>query len=244
MQSLEQPRSSVARRAALAVALVALHGGCGTQQGPTLFPVTLRVMNDARPMPGAQIIIRDRPQGTTDAQGSFRMRMSGVEGLTVPVTVRCPSGFVSPTDPIGVTLRSSIAIDRNAHNGGIETTVQCPPDQRIAAVIVRTPNRANLPIFYQGREITRTDLQGVAHMIFKVRPRDVLVFRLDTTAQPQLRPANPTFNVATREGDDVYVSTLNFEEATPPRVVRRPSGPAVPIIRRIPPGRHTGGGFF
>jgi hypothetical protein len=245
MHPLERPHSHAhARRAALAVALVALGAGCGTQQGPTLFPVTLRVMNDARPMPGAQIIIRDRPQGTTDAQGSFRMRMTGVEGSTVPVTVRCPNGFVSPAEPVSVTLRSAIAIDRNAHTGGMETTVQCPPDQRIAAVIVRTPNRANLPVFYQGREITRTDLQGVAHMIFKVRPRDVLVFRLDTTSQPQLRPANPSFNVATREGDDVYVSTLNFEEAAPPRAPRRSTGPAVPMIRRIPPSRHGGGGFF
>lgn len=245
MHSPEQPRSSASLRgAALAVAFVTLGAGCGTQQGPTLFPVTLRVMNDARPMPGAQIVIRDRPQGSTDAQGAFRMRMTGVEGATVPVTVRCPAGFVSPSEPITVTLRSTIAIDRNAHAGGMETTVQCPPDQRIAAVIVRTPNRANLPVFYQGREITRTDLQGVAHMIFKVRPRDVLVFRLDTSSQPQLRPANPSFNVATREGDDVYVSTLNFEEAAAPRVVRRPTGPAVPIIRRIPPGRHGGGGFF
>ncbi len=230
---------------ALALALTATLGaGCGTQQGPTLFPITLRVMSDARPMPGAQIVIRDRPQGTTDAQGSFRMRMTGVEGGVVPVTVRCPSGFVSPADPVQVTLRSSVAIDRNARGAGIETTVQCPPDQRIAAVIVRTPNRANLPVFYQGREITRTDLQGVAHMIFKVHPRDVLMFRIDTTSQPLLRPANPTFNVATREGDDVYVSTLNFEEAAPPRQPRRPSGPAVPIIRRIPPSRHMGGGFF
>ena len=249
MHPHERPRSSLraaARGATLAVALLpALGAGCGTQQGPTLFPITLRVMTDSRPMPGAQILIRDQAQGTTDAQGSFRMRMTGVEGGTVPVTVRCPNGFISPAEPVPVALRSSIAIDRAAHAaGGIETTVQCPPDQRIAAVIVRTPNRANLPVFYQGREITRTDLQGVAHMIFKVHPRDVLMFRVDTTAQPRLRPANPPFNVATREGDDVYVSTLNFEEAAAPRVVRRSTGGGGPIIRRIPPGRGGGGGFF
>jgi hypothetical protein len=114
----------------------------------------------------------------------------------------------------------------------------------VAAVIVRTPNRANLPVVYQGREVTRTDLQGVAHMIFKVRPRDVLAFRIDTSSQPLLRPASPTFTVATREGDDVYVSTLNFEEAAAPRQARRPTGPAVPVIRRIPPSRNHGGGFF
>jgi hypothetical protein len=160
------------------------------------------------------------------------------------VTVRCPEGFTSPTEPVRVPLRSAVALDRNARSQGIETTVQCPPDQRIAAVIVRTPNRANLPVIYQGREVTRTDAQGVAHMIFKVHPREVLSFRVDTAAQAQLRPASPTFTVATRETDDVYVSTLNFEEAAAPRRPRAPSGPAVPVIRRIPPSRHGGGGFF
>jgi hypothetical protein len=216
-------------------------GGCSSQQPPTLFAVTLRVLTDQRPTPGAQIVIRDRVQGSTDAQGSFRMRMTGVEGSSVDVTVRCPTGFVSPTAPIAVPLRSAITLG-NQRSTGIETTVQCPPDQRIAAVIVRTPNRANLPIFYQNREITRTDLQGVAHMIFKVHPRDVLMFRIDTSSQPLLRPENPTFTVATREGDDVYVSTQNFEDAPAPRVVRRRTGPTGPVIRRIPAGRR--GGFF
>lgn len=244
MQPQPDPRayhSTLAGGAALAVALAA---GCGSQQAPTLFPVTLRVVTDQRPMPGAQIVIRDRPQGSTDAQGSFRMRMTGTEGGVVEVTVRCPEGFVSPADAVRVPLRSAVSLDRNAHAAGIETTIQCPPDQRVAAVIVRTPNRANLPVVYQGREVTRTDLQGVAHMIFKVRPRDVLAFRIDTSSQPLLRPASPTFTVATRDADDVYVSTLNFEETAAPRQPRRPSGPSVPTIRRIPPSRNHGGGFF
>ncbi len=195
-------------------------------------------------MPGARVLLQNNLQGTTDAQGAFRMRMAGIEGAVVALKIECPTGFTSPADPINVTLRSAVTIDRNARATGIETTVQCPPDQRIAAVIVRTPNRANLPVFYQGREITRTDLQGVAHMIFKVRPNEALTLRLDTTAQPLLRPANPTFTINTRASDDVYVSTLNFEEAAPPRVIHRPSGPAVPVIRRIPPSRRMGGGGF
>ncbi len=234
-----QPRRPAARALALAAALV----GCSSQQAPTLFSVTLRVMSEQRPMPGAQIVIRDRPQGSTDAQGSFRMRMAGAEGAVVEVTVRCPEGFVSPSDAVRVPLRSAVSLDRNAQATGIETTVQCPPDQRVAAVIVRTPSRPNLPVMYQGREVTRTDPQGVAHMIFKVRPRDVLAFRIDTTGQPQLRPASPTFTVATRDADDVYVSTLNFEETAAPRPARRPSAPAGPVIRRIPPSRHQGGFF-
>ncbi|MFO0604000.1 MAG: hypothetical protein U0324_12540 [Polyangiales bacterium] len=230
--------------AALAAAAALAVGGCSSQQAPTLFSVTLRVMTDQRPMPGAQVVIRDRPQGTTDAQGSFRMRMAGTEGAVVEVTVRCPEGFQSPAEAVRVPLRSAVSLDRNAQATGIETTIQCPPDQRVAAVIVRTPNRANLPVVFQGREVTRTDLQGVAHMIFKVHPRDVLAFRIDTSSQPQLRPASPTFTVATRDGDDVYVSTLNFEEAAAPRQVRRPARPSAPVLQRIPPSRNRVGGFF
>jgi hypothetical protein len=227
-------------------AVAAAMTSCSGQQGPSLYPVTLRVMTDQRPLSGAQVMIHERVQGTTDAQGNFRMRMAGTEGTSVDVTVRCPNGFVSPASPTAITLRSTVAFDRNARSGGIETTVQCPPDQRIAAVIVRTPNRANLPVVYQGHEVTRTDNQGVAHLIFKVRPRDVLVFRIDTSSQPMLRPANPTFSIATREGDDLYVNTLNFEDSPAPRQPRRPTntGPRQPRIQRIPAGRGGGGGFF
>ncbi len=235
-------RSAYARARAVALSLAAAVG-CASQRPPTLFPVTLRVVSDTRPMSGARVLIRDREQGATDAQGSFRMRMTGTEGAVVELTVRCPDGFISPAEPVRVTLRSATALGASTANTGIETTVQCPPDQRIAAVIVRAPNRPNIPIIYQGRELTRTDLQGVAHMMFKVRPRDVLMFRLDTSAQPNLRPASPTFTVATRDTDDVYVSTLNFEEAAAPRVVRRPARPAGPVIRRIPSGRPVGGFF-
>ena len=83
MHPQHRPSAHHAALASGAALALALAGGCGSQQAPTLFPVTLRVVTDQRPMPGAQIVIRDRPQGTTDAQGSFRMRMTGAEGAVV-----------------------------------------------------------------------------------------------------------------------------------------------------------------
>lgn len=220
-------------RSALCLALIGAASACGGNQAPTLYPITLRVVSDNRPMPGARIFLRDRELGATDASGAFRMQTPGVEGTAVDLTVRCPDGFTSPAQPVPVVLRSTIALDRAQRGAGIETTAQCPPSQRIAAVIVRTPNRANLPILYNGREITRTDLQGVAHMIFRVAPREAIAFRIDTSAQPTLRPQSPLLTVTTREGDDVYVASQSFDEEQA-RVIRRPSGPRPVGPRRIP----------
>jgi hypothetical protein len=175
-------------------------------------------------MPGAQILLRDRELGITDATGAFRMQTPGVEGTAVELTVRCPNGFTSPQQPVTLVLRSMVTLDRAQQGTGAETTTECPPSQRIAAVVVRTPNRANLPILYNGHEITRTDLQGVAHMIFRVAPGESIPLRIDTTAQPTLRPQNPQLVVSTRGGDDVYVASQSFDEEIP-RAVRRPSGP-------------------
>lgn len=172
-------------------------------------------------------MLRERELGSTDASGNFRMQTPGIEGTTVDLTVRCPNGFTSPAQPIAVVLRSTIALDRTQQAAGIETTAQCPPTHRIAAVVVRTPNRGNLPVLHNGREITRTDLQGVAHMIFRVAPQEAITLRIDTSGQPNLRPESPILTVTTREGDDVYVASQNFEEVVP-RVVRRP------VIRRGP----------
>ncbi len=214
-------------------AVTSLAAGCGGNQAPTLYPITLRVVSDSRPLAGAAVLLRDRELGSTDAAGNFRMQTPGVEGTALELTVRCPNGFTSPAAPVAVVLRSTIALDRTQQAAGIETTADCPPAHRIAAVVVRTPGRANLPILHNGREITRTDLQGVAHMIFRVAPREAIALRIDTTAQPTLRPQNPLLTVTTREGDDVYVASQNFDDYIAP-VVRRPAVRRGPVIQRVP----------
>jgi hypothetical protein len=227
-------------RAPLALSLVALGGG--NTAPPPLYPITLRVMTDSRPLPGAAIVIGGRELGATDREGRFRMETVGVEGTSVEVTVRCPAGFRSPAQPVAVVLRSTVQLDQAQRGQGIETTAQCPPTQRIAAVVVRVPGRPNLPILYDNREITRTDLQGIAHMIFRVGGGDTLRLRIDTHEQPLLRPANPELVVHTTDADNVYVSTQGFEDAAAPRAPRPRAAPVNRGPQRIPARRP--GGFF
>lgn len=226
-------------RRALTLVGLAL-SGCGNTAPPPLYPITLRVVSDGHPLPGASIVINNRELGATDAQGRFRMETVGVEGTAVEVTVRCPNGFRSPAQPLAVVLRSTVQLDQSQRGQGIETTAECPPTQRIAAVVVRS--RPNLPVIYENREITRTDLQGVAHMIFRVNTGDTLRLRLNTAEQPALRPANPELVVHTGEGDNVYVTAQNFEEVAPPRPPRVHVAPRVGPTRIVPVRRP--GGFF
>lgn len=229
-------------RALFALTLLGAAPGCGNTAPPPLYPITLRVMSDSRPLPGAAVVIAGRELGATDAQGRFRMETVGVEGTSVEVVVRCPAGFRSPAQPLAVVLRSTVQLDQAQRGQGIETTAQCPPTQRIAAVVVRVPGRPNLPILYENREITRTDLQGIAHMIFRVGGGDTLRLRVDTREQPLLRPANPELVVHTTDADNVYVSTQGFEEAAPPRAPRPRAAPVIRGPQRIPARRP--GGFF
>ncbi len=224
----------------LALSLLGFALGCGNVAPPPLYPITLRVVSDDHPLPGAAIVINGRELGATDAQGRFRMETIGVEGTAVEVTVRCPNGFQSPAQPLAVVLRSIGQLDQSQRGQGIETTAQCPPTQRIAAVVVRS--RPNLPVIYDNREITRTDLQGVAHMIFRVSTNDTLRLRLNTNEQPFLRPANPELVVHTGSTDDVYVTAQNFEEAAPPRAPRVHVAPRIGPTRIVPQRRP--GGFF
>lgn len=228
--------------ALVALSLLGVAPGCGNTAPPPLYPITLRVVSDDRPLPGAAVVIGGRELGATDAQGRFRMETVGVEGTSVEVVVRCPAGFRSPAQPLAVVLRSTVQLDQTQRGQGIETTAQCPPTQRIAAVVVRIPGRPNLPLFYENREITRTDLQGVAHMIFRVGGGDTLRLRIDTREQPQLRPANPELVVHTTDSDNVYVSTQGFEEVAPPRAPRPRAAPVNRGPQRIPARRP--GGFF
>lgn len=234
-------------RAALAAALSALASAatlaaCGGAPAPTVYVLNLRVTSDGHAMPGAKVLLGQRELGATDAQGMFTLRTTGQEGASMDFTVQCPRGFTSPTEPVRVPLRSSVTLDGGTRSAGIETSVPCPPAQRVAAVVVRTPGRANLPILYQGREITRTDLQGVAHMIFRVNVNDILQLQVNTSEQPLLRPVSPLVRITTQNRDDVYVATVNLDQMAAPRpVVHRP--PAIQRPIRIPP-RRSPGGFF
>ncbi|MBL8680365.1 MAG: hypothetical protein JNK05_14405 [Myxococcales bacterium] len=226
-------RGSIVLAAAL---LLAGAGGCDKPNAQKRYRVTFEVRVDRAPAVGARLFIRDRPVKQTDEQGQAQLLLPGEDGTAYQVRVACPPGTEGPTAPITVTLRTLELADRAAAQRGIVQTVQCRPLERTLGVVVRTEGQSNIPVFWQNREIGRTDQGGVAHLTFRVRPQTPVQLELRTAENPQLRPENPrqTFTVA--ENDDVQVWDQTFQEEQgrrPPRVRSTRRAPPVNRIQRI-----------
>lgn len=174
-------------------------------------------------MLGAELIAGGSKLATTDASGRARLSLLGVEGDAVEIAVRCPAGFQSPSDTIGVSLH------RLAPSSGVATfTARCAPLARTVVVGIRAENGANLPVTYLGKEVGRTDAWGAAHVVLSVKVNETVTLGLDTSpagAKPmRLRPENPTLTFVAPDKDDFVTLEQKFDVERPPVVrVRAPA---------------------
>ena len=90
---------------------------------------------------------------------------------------------------------------------------------RSLVVAVRAKNGPNLPVKYLGRELARTDAEGVAHALLKVAPSEQVTLVLDTSdpAHERLRPKNPEYTLVMRARDEVAVFDQTFTLQPLPR---------------------------
>ncbi|MDP3276830.1 MAG: hypothetical protein Q8Q09_16640 [Deltaproteobacteria bacterium] len=223
----------------LALAMI-LAAGCKEGPDTKRYRVTFEVRADRMPLAGVRLSVGGRPVAQTDAQGEAQLALPGTDGTQHMVTVTCPSGTRSPVNPVQVTLRTLVLADQAAARRGIVQTVDCPPIERTLGVVVRTEGQSNIPIFWQGREIARTDLGGVAHLSFRVLPQTQLQLELHTSENPLLRPENPRQNFLIAETDDIQTwdQTFAVERARPARraSVRRSAPTRGPTPIRIQSG--------
>ncbi|MEI8254314.1 MAG: hypothetical protein WCJ30_01440 [Deltaproteobacteria bacterium] len=197
-------------------------GACATERPPDRYRITFEVYSDLLPIPGALISVRTRQLATTDANGAARLELTGRDGVVIPVTVRCPAGTRGPENAIDVTLRTMQVIDQAAATRGIVQRVNCPPEDRTVAIVVRTNGKAGVPIMWQGREVSRTDGTGVASLTFRMHPQQQIQLALNTATEfADLRPQGPTRQFMVPDADDVFVWNQEFDVLAPPRVVRR-----------------------
>lgn len=183
---------------------------CGgePQQKPPV-EVLVKVTGDpGQPLEGASILFNAKPIKTTDKTGSAPLTLTGNEGDTYDVTVKCPAGYQSPTKPISITLH------RFAEPSKVpEYEVSCPPTTRTIVVAVRAENGANLPVLYLGRAIGRTDSAGAATVLLENLDADSqFELTLDTTEKGNegLKPQNPTNTFTVKRADDVLTYDVKF----------------------------------
>lgn len=174
---------------------------------PPPFQIFIRVESDpGKPVVGATVMRNNKLLATTNQDGRGMLTLTGAEGETTDVVVKCPDAFTSPSKP------TSIRLTRFADKTKIpEYTVSCPPMLRRVVVAVKADNGANLPVVYLNRVITRTDLSGAAHFALEVAPGAQFQVQLDTQEQPRLKPPNPSKPFTVGSHDEILLWEQKFE---------------------------------
>ena len=186
--------------------------------------------------PGAEI-------GQTGKDGQLASRFRAPDGASLTVSARCPDGYVDPVEDTRIVLRQLSAVAARTGSGR-RVLLQCRRTRVLAAIVVRA-GFADLPVLFEGEEVTRTGPSGVAHVSAAVPPHETFSLTVDTSSAERLRPVNPvaTFTMSAEDSTFVFDSGLEKvpEPRKPPRRKRarpKPKGPPRPIL--IPPNAHLG----
>jgi hypothetical protein len=189
------------------------------------FQIAIDATSDpGSPLEGVELRAGDRSLGKTDAKGHVVLAHDGNEGATLEVTVVCPAGYESPTEPVSITLRRFVGA-----SSAPTYSVLCPPAVRSVVAVIRAENGPNLPVMRLGREIARTNVSGIAHVLLEVKPGESVELTLATATKQteRLRPQNPSLAFVAKGRDDYLLLDQKFVEerpkAGPSRIVRRPS---------------------
>jgi hypothetical protein len=160
--------------------------------------------------------------GKTDAAGRVGLKLTGKEGGTVSLKVKCPATFKSPEKPIVVGLRLM-----SAGSPAPKFEAECVPLVRTVVVGLRAENGANLNIIRLNQVVGRTDELGVAHLSMQVSPGEQVALTLNTGSNSFLRPQNPTLSFVAADRDEMLLLEQKFTLLKPvvrakPRLIPKP----------------------
>lgn len=186
--------------------------GCEEEAPPPTFRVTFTARSDGEPLSRVRVVADGRLLGETREDGTLRVDLPGREGQVVTVNAQCPEGHRAPEELPLLTLRTFRGLAPAAAARGIEVSIDCPPAERIAAVVIRAgENGAGLPVTMSGRELARTDEHGIAHLVMRVQPHTTFRLRLDTSENEDLRPQNPGATFTVPDADEIFLFEQPFE---------------------------------
>lgn len=175
--------------------------------------------------------------GETDSRGALTKTLRSVKGGTVTLTWACPVGYRAQSERRNVMLDGgdSAASKRGDALTPLLLKVICEPLEQLAALVVRVRGapQAGLPIQARDEVVGRTDPDGIAHVLLRVRPKTTLTIGLDTSAYPELVPQNPieTFQLGSEESVLLLDRTLTIKKRepkkkrSPPRIRNEPHRP-------------------
>lgn len=206
---------------ALVMASVALGCGAPSPSVPAS-AVSIRVLDDEKePVRDAEIYASGNLVARTDATGRAEVTVSGKEGATFNVEVRCPALYRSPTAPLVIRRF-------DARHAAPEYAARCDKTRHTLVVAIRTQGAANMPVLHLGKEVARTDESGSAHVLVEGEVHERIELTLLTTdpKHAKLHPQNPlgAFEVAQR--DEVKIFDVRFTQDPKPIIRAAPrTGP-------------------
>lgn len=205
------------RLATIVLSLVLV--GCG-EEAPQATPrhaVSFAAESDPGiPLAGVVVSANGQALGESDESGLISAVLEGPTGTMMQIAYECPEGHEQPERPKPLVLTTFQALDPEAGPRGLEMSLECPPLERWAALVVRT-GQPDLPILIGDEEVARTDASGVAHHVLKGAPNSRYRVTISTEGKPNLRPQNPRALVTLGSRSDTFVIEEEIEE----RRVRR-----------------------
>lgn len=187
------------------------------------FPVTVSIHGDARkPLAGVELFDQKTLLGKTGPSGRVNLKLTGSEGETVSLRVKCPATFKSPEKPIVIGLRQM-----SPGSPAPKFEAECVPLMRQVVVGLRAENGPDLNIVRLNQVVGRTDAHGAAHMILQVTPGEQVALTLNTADHPMLRPQSPTLTFVAADRDEMVLLEQPFTVLKPvirvkPRNVPQP----------------------
>ena len=199
--------------------------GCGQSSASRqLVVLDFAVESDpGAPLAGVSIAVDGKPVGQSGATGSLRATISATLGQRIRIEHDCPQGYRDPSEPKMIRLGHYRSIGGHSPPP-IQLAIRCPPTNRLAVIVVRADNGADLAVLLNERFMARTNAAGVAHFSTSAPPGTELRVTLDTSEQPSLVPRSPTRIVTMPDVHETFVIDQSFETAKrhPRKRRRRP----------------------
>ena len=193
-------------------ALLSLASACSLfDQAPSAdsnvtIKVTIKTIDDVGvAVAHAEVLLGKKSRGLTGADGKLTVTLAGRPGQVAPLSVKCPEGYASPerTVDVGIT-------ELAAGSPAPLFEARCTALAHSLVVAIRAENGPNLPVVYLGKELARTDAEGVAHVVLKLPPGETASLRLDTSAAPALKPQNPELLFKASNRDEMVMLEQKF----------------------------------
>lgn len=197
---------------------------CKPPPMPPPVKVFVRVLDEARsPVSNAELASQSTVFSKTDQEGRAEVVVTGREGATFLIDVRCPNGYRSPSAPLEI---------RRLENGSAaapEYVAHCSRLRHKLVVNVKvTGAGAPLPILHLGKPVARLDAEGKARITLEGDVLERFDLQLDTSGKEfeKLHPQNPTgsFEIANRDEERTFEVKFTKEK----KVVKKVAGPSGP----------------